>query len=184
MRNLFVATLLLGTSLTMLQADAQEAETAAPNDMATAPVTANDLYREMRIQAGQYAARNRHQVLVGDFTCDDINDQIVGWVDRDNPEGPFFDVLMVTNHKGQAHSELKQIPFAQSEQYALCIDDKTAPPVMSWQVNDPEYMRDVIGNGDLCNIAVRVDDFMCDAPQFFWSEKPGESGEHWMFFRN
>lgn len=80
----------------MLQADAQEAKTAAPNDTVAAPVTANDLYREMRIQAGQYAAQNRHQVLVGDFTCDDINDQIVGWVDRDNPEGPFFDVLMVT----------------------------------------------------------------------------------------
>ena len=184
MRNLFVATLFLGTSLTMLQADAQETNTAAQNDTVATPVTANDLYREMRFQAGQYAAQNRHQVLVGDFTCDDVNDQIVGWVDRDNPEGPFFDVLMVTRHNGELHSEFKQIPFAQSEQYALCIDDKTAPPVMSWQVNDPEYMRDVIGNGDLCNIAVRVDDFMCDAPQFFWSEKPGESGEHWMFFRN
>lgn len=182
MQNLFVATLLLATSLTMLNAHAQE--TATPNNSVAIPVTANDLYREMRIQAGQYAARNRHQVLVGDFTCDDINDQIVGWVDRDNPEGPFFDVLMVTNHKGQAHSELKQIPFAQSEQYALCIDDKTAPPVMSWQVNDPEYMRDVMGDGDLCNVAVRIDDFMCDAPQFFWSDKPSDDGQHWLFFRN
>jgi len=181
-QNLFVATLLLATSLTMLNADAQE--TATPNNSVAVPVTANDLYREMRIQVGQYAVQNRHQVLVGDFTCDDINDQIVGWVDRDNPEGPFFDVLMVTNHKGQAHSELKQIPFAQSEQYALCIDDKTAPPVMSWQVNDPEYMRDVMGDGDLCNVAVRIDDFMCDAPQFFWSDKPSDDGQHWLFFRN
>ena len=115
MRNLFVATLLLGTSLTMLQADAQEAKTAAPSDTMAAPVTANDLYREMRIQAGQYAAQNRHQVLVGDFTCDDINDQIVGWVDRDNPEGPFFDVLMVTYIPNSNRSRLRNrnnTPFA------------------------------------------------------------------------
>ncbi|MFH1804974.1 MAG: hypothetical protein ABID63_08815 [Pseudomonadota bacterium] len=148
------------------------------------PATSGDLYREMRIQGGQYAARNRHQVLVGDFTCDDVNDQVAGWVDRDNPEGPFFALLFVTGHEGQMQSEMKLIPFAQSEQFALCIDDQAAPPVLSWQVNEPEYMRDIVGDGALCNIAVRVDDFMCDAPQFFWSDEPTAAGDHWVFFRN
>ncbi len=179
----FARSLLAGFAGVFLCATALADEIPADHVVAN-PVTASDLYREMRVQAGQNAALNRHQVLVGDFTCDNVNDQIVGWMDRDNPDGPFFDVLMVTRHGGNLHSELKQIPFEQSEQYALCIDDKTAPPVMSWQINETDFMRDVIGDGELCNIAIRIDDFMCDAPQFFWSNTPAGNGEHWMFFRN
>ncbi|MDP2699646.1 hypothetical protein [Thalassospira sp.] len=157
-------------------------ESVAPES--AQPATSGDLYREMRIQGGQNAARNRHQVLVGDFTCDGVNDQVAGWVDRDNPEGPFFALLFVTGHKGKMQSEMKLIPFAQSEQYALCVDDETAPPVLSWQIVPTEYVADVLGDPGLCNIAVRVDDFMCDAPQFFWSNDATQDGEHWAFYRN
>lgn len=148
------------------------------------PVSSAQFYSKMRVQGGQPARNYRHQMLIGDFTCDGVFDRIAGWVDLDNPEGPFFALLFVTNHGAKAQSELRYIPFEQSEQFALCIYDDTAPPVLSWQENSIEYMNEIIGDGDLCNIAVRVDDFMCDAPQFFWSEKPDESGEHWMFFRN
>ena len=93
-------------------------------------------------------------------------------------------MLFVTNHGGKAQSEIRYLPFEQSEQYALCIHDETAPPVMSWQENSPEFMEEVIGSKEMCNFAIRVDDFMCDAPQFFYSGKPAENGDHWFFFRN
>jgi len=148
------------------------------------PVASAQLYSEMRIQGGQQARNYRHQMLTGDFTCDGVFDRIAGWVDLDNPEGPFFAMLFVTNHGGKAQSELRYLPFEQSEQYALCIYDETAPPVMSWQENSPEFMAEVIGDEKLCNFAIRVDDFMCDAPQFFYSEEPARNGDHWLFFRN
>lgn len=149
------------------------------------PVSSAQLYSEMRIQGGQHARNYRHQILAGDFTCDGVFDRITGWVDLDNPEGPFFALLFVTNHGAIAQSELRYIPFEQSEQFALCIYDETAPPVLSWQENEVEFMREVVGNDELCNVGIRVDDFMCDAPQFFYSEESwGEHGDHWVFFRN
>lgn len=148
------------------------------------PVSSAQLYTEMRFQGGQYARNYRHQMLTGDFTCDDVVDRIAGWVDFDSPEGPQFALLFVTNHGGKAQSEIRYIPFQQSEQYALCIYDETAPPVMSWQENSIEFMDEIIGDKNMCKLAIRIDDFMCDAPQFFYSEKPAENGEHWMFFRN
>ncbi len=148
------------------------------------PVSSAQLYSEMRIQGGQYARNYRHQMLTGDFTCDDVVDRVAGWVDLDSPDGPKFAMLFVTNHGGKAQSEIRYLPFEQSEQYALCIHDETAPPVMSWQENSQEFMEEVIGSKDMCNFAIRVDDFMCDAPQFFYSEKPAENGDHWFFFRN
>ena len=151
---------------------------------ATGPVTDADLYHEMRLQAGQYAAQNRHQILVGDFTCDGQTDRIAGWVDRDHPDGPFFDVLFVTRDGGNLGSELKHIPFAQDKQFALCVADDTAPPPMSWQQVEPDYVRDVVGNADLCTTAVRIEDFMCDAPQFYWNKTADKNGDHWVFYRN
>ena len=160
------------------------ADNQTNHDDQAGPVTDNDLYREMRMQAGQYAARNMHQILVGDFTCDGQIDRIAGWVDRDNPEGPFFDVLFVTRDGGKLNSEMKLIPFAQDKQFALCVADDTAPPPMSWQQVEPDYVRDVVGNADLCTTAVRVEDFICDAPQFYWNKKADENGDHWVFYRN
>lgn len=150
----------------------------------TDPVSSAQLYSEMRWQGGQYARNYRHQMLIGDFTCDDVVDRIAGWVDLDSPEGPQFALLFVTNHGGMAQSEIRYIPFEQSEQFALCVYDETAPPVMSWQENSTEYMAEIMGDADMCNFAIRIDDFMCDAPQFYYSEKPDENGDHWMFFRN
>ena len=148
------------------------------------PVSSAQLYSEMRWQGGQHARNYRHQILTGDFTCDGVFDSIAGWVDLDNPEGPFFAMLFVTNHGGVEQSEIRYLPFDSSEQVALCLYDETAPPVMSWLENSVEFMGEVIGDDKLCNFAIRVDDFMCDAPQFFYSEKPAGNGEHWMFFRN
>jgi hypothetical protein len=150
----------------------------------TDPVSSAQLYSEMRIQGGQYARNYRHQMLTGDFTCDDVVDRITGWVDLDSPEGPRFALLFVTNHGAKAQSEIHYLPFEQSEQFALCIYDETAPPVISWQENSAEFMEEVIGSKDMCNFAIRVDDFMCDAPQFFYSGKPAENGDRWFFFRN
>ena len=87
------------------------------------PVSSAQLYSEMRIQGGQYARNYRHQMLTGDFTCDDVVDRIAGWVDLDSPDGPKFAMLFVTNHGGKAQSEIRYLPFEQSEQYALCIHD-------------------------------------------------------------
>lgn len=148
------------------------------------PVSSAQFYSEMRWQGGKYARNYRHQMLTGDFTCDGVLDRIAGWVDLDNPDGPFFSLLFVTNHGAKDRSEIRYIPFQQSEQFALCVFDETAPPVLSWQENSTEYMTEVMGDADMCNFAIRVDDFMCDAPQFFYSEKPDENGDHWMFFRN
>lgn len=148
------------------------------------PVTDTDLYSQMRIQAGQNVAKNMHQILVGDFTCDGQTDRIAGWVDRDNPDGPFFDVLFVTRDGGTLSSELKQIPFAQDKQFALCVADDTAPPPMSWQQVEPDYVRDVVGNANLCTTAVRIEDFLCDTPQFYWNKKADKNGDHWVFYRN
>ncbi|MCC9624314.1 hypothetical protein LPB41_21745 [Thalassospira sp. MA62] len=198
--TVFAALMVGGASFAHAHADDKDQDVKAGDDTAgqsmpdgqwglnangkTDPVSSAQLYREMRIQGGQYASSYRHQMLTGDFTCDGVVDRIAGWVDLDNPEGPFFAMLFVTNHGGTDHSEMRLIPFEQSEQFALCIYDDTAPPVMSWQENSPEFMEQVVGDGDMCNFSIRVDDFMCDAPQFFYSEKPAENGDHWMFFRN
>tara|TARA_E500000318_G_scaffold45382_1_gene42890 strand:+ start:710 stop:1285 length:576 start_codon:yes stop_codon:yes gene_type:complete len=170
-------------------AHAGEASTAdgvaVPNGGGAAdPVSTDQLYAEMRVQGGQYAQIYRHQMLTGDFTCDDVVDRVAGWVDLDSPDGPRFAMLFVTNHGGDAQSEIRYLPFESSEQVALCVYDETAPPLMSWQENSTEFMAEVIGDDKLCNFAIRVDDFMCDAPQFFYSQEPAGNGEHWRFFRN
>ena len=161
-----------------------DAETPLNDGNTVDPVSTNQLYSEMRIQGGQYAQNYRHQMLTGDFTCDDVVDRIAGWVDLDSPEGPRFAMLFVTNHGGKDQSEVRYLPFESSEQVALCIHDETAPPIMSWQENSTEFMAEVIGDDKLCNFAIRVDDFMCDAPQFFYSKEPAGNGDHWLFFRN
>ena len=130
------------------------------------------------------AQNYRHQMLTGDFTCDDVVDRIAGWVDLDSPDGPRFAMLFVTNHGGEDQSEVRYLPFESAEQIALCVYDETAPPLMSWQENSTEFMAEVIGDDRLCNFAIRVDDFMCDAPQFFYSQEPAGNGDHWLFFRN
>lgn len=148
------------------------------------PVSSAQMYGQMRYQGGQDAQNYRHQILAGDFTCDGVLDRITGWVDLASPEGPHFALLFVTNHGGLEQSEIRYIPFESSEQFALCLYDETAPPVLSWQENSMEYMSEIMGDADMCNFAIRIDDFMCDAPQFFYSETPDQNGDHWMFFRN
>jgi hypothetical protein len=137
-----------------------------------AGVTEQHVYGVLREQWGRHAHLSEHRIVEGDFTCDGTTDRVIGWHDLDNPDGPFYRVMLVTLAGGTPEGHT----------VTLIPDGNGADGRATWQgvlevtLSVEEWDDAAMGPlpAGLCATAIRIDDNMTDAVRLFWS--PAESG--------
>ena len=78
-------------------------------------------WSEVRVQWGQYANPENVRLIRGDMNCDGVEDQVGARVNLDNPDGPFFDILVFTQIDGNPYSETVSLPYSgSSEHFGIC----------------------------------------------------------------
>ncbi|WP_420402812.1 hypothetical protein [Nisaea sp.] len=135
-------------------------------------VSDGDLASQMRVRGGQNAFLYDWQRLTGDVTCDGAADMVAGYVDLDNPEGLGFFFAVVAREQGRLVSDAKFTYFDDRHEDGLCGEGKPAP-VMSLERLTAEEARALSGIEDVCPIAVRIDDGLCEPHRYFWSAARG-----------
>lgn len=147
-------------------------------------ITETDLFEEMRIMMGQRAHQQDTQQIKHDVTCDGGDDYVVSYMNHDNPDGPFYNVLVITRDGGELSSEFLSFSFDPTAQSALCGHDQgIETSIEHWD----EGQLDATFGGwrGICTEAIRVDDKMCDAPRVFWLKGERDADQdRFMTFRN
>lgn len=128
-----------------------------------------DLWGQVRFQWGYLVSKATVDVLKHDVTCDGHVDYVVARLNHDNPDGPFFDILVVTRDGGELISEGVSLAFDGSQD-GLCglggLDAQIGTEIEHW---DDDQLDEAFGSEeDVCAEAIRVDDGMCDAMRYFW----------------
>ncbi len=147
-------------------------------------VTEEEFWGEMRFQWGQYLNPEDVYFLEADVTCDGHNDYIASRMNRDNPDGPFYNIMVVTREGGNLASEAVSLSFDSTQQEALCGSENIEVSVEHW---DEGQIDAAMGGWEgICTEAIKVDDGMCDAPRYFWRTNLSAEDNHprLMFFRN
>ncbi len=142
------------------------------------------LLAETRFEWGQNFDTKNVVVHHKDVTCDGKKDYVASHINLDNPDGYFFNLMIVTDHEGEVRSDALNIPFeGASEQFGLCMmDDK--PFVEIYYDSFPQEEIDELLEGmDVCPTAIEVVDGMCDSPRFFWSNEAAKGEPRWVFHR-
>ena len=136
----------------------------------------------MRFQGGQGVFRQHWQVETGDVTCDGYQDKVAGYVDRDNPNGLSFLMVVVTREEGALVSEAVVPFFNSADQMGLC-GDGNPPPKISLEQFTEEEVREMTGIDGACPMAIILEDGMCDLHYYFWVPD-WEEDRKLIFFRN
>ena len=145
-----------------------------------------DFWKEVRVYWGQYATPENVTFLKADVTCDGKEDYIGSRINLDNPDGPFFDVMLVSKNGNEIYSEGQSIPYTgSSEQFGICGEPGASddPEVFAekWEQQD----IDEIIQMDVCHTPIGVSDGMCDIVYFFWHQSSEQNQEsRLVFFRN
>lgn len=162
-------------------------------------------YGLLRFEWGQYAHLNDITVLRGDITCDGQEDRVLGWLDRDSPEGLFYNVMLATAAVGE-----EEAVVVLGDMAALSVSlpaDRKAAAHMADLANKAEGEPLLCARGDLpevalsleprlpdaeaavltgiegtCGTAIRVDDGLCDSIRLFWLRRPAD-GERFVLHR-
>jgi hypothetical protein len=156
-------------------------------------------YGLLRFEWGQYAHLNDITVLRGDATCDGREDRVLGWLDRDSPEGLFYRVMLATDAVGKEEAIMMLGDMA-AVSVSLPADRKgaayldAAEPLLCARGDLPEVtirMEDrlpdaeaaaLTGIDGACGTAIRVDDGLCDSTRLFWLRRPAD-GERFVLHR-
>ena len=163
---------------------ADDAVTAVKGDEDSLDATEADLWSQVGFQWGKYAGPKNVKTLKADVTCDGHADYVASRVNQDNPDGPFFNVLIVTRDGGEVFSEHVSLPFDGS-QAGLC-GDANADVEVEVEHWDEGQLDAMLGGWEgVCTEAIRVDDGMCDAPRYFWLiGERDEDQDRLLFHRN
>lgn len=149
-------------------------------------VSREQQYQAIRFEWGQAAARARnYQTLSLDFTCDGAEDRIVSTIGLDNPDGPFFQILAITNHTGEAIAESRFFSLSgDGGPKSFCsAPDMPMPLVTQGPLFERDEHYNMIGYDTDCTQSFVMDDGMCDRKWGFWSVQAIE-GSHFQFFQN
>ena len=160
--------------------DLDEGEDGNPGE----DVTEADLFEEMRVMLGQQAHHKNTKQIKHDVTCDGGDDYVVSYMNHDNPDGPFYNVMVVTRDGGELSSEFLSFSFDPTAQGALCGHDQgLETSIEHW---DEGQLDATFGSWQgICTEAIRVDDMLCDAPRLFWLKGDRDANEgRFMTFRN
>lgn len=130
--------------------------------------TESDLWQEVRVQWGQNIRSEDVALVKHDVTCDGHKDYVVSRLNQNNPDGPFYNVLVVTKDGGKRTSEGFSLAFDGSQE-GLC--EPIASPDVSVEIehwDEGKLDAEMGGWEGICTEAIRVDDGMCDAIRYFW----------------
>lgn len=130
--------------------------------------TKTDIYKSLRFHWGQYAHKSPHQILTEDVTCDGEADKVLGFVNRDNPEGLFYSLVVAIKQNGKLSSESALFPMGTNQQIGLCKPLDKKPPELSVEKMTREEAMKLSGQKNACHNAIKIDDRSCDALRIFW----------------
>lgn len=167
----------------LANADVTEEQPLAPP--ANADVTEGQLWNEIRVEWGQSVSPEDVFFINHDVTCDGNKDFVAGRLNQDNPDGPFYNILIVTKDGGELKSQNKSLAF-DGTQEGLC-EPYEKPDVSLEIVHWDESRLDAELGGweGVCTEAIRVDDGMCDAIRYFWLlGDRGPNDSQMMSYRN
>lgn len=163
---------------------ADDSVTKVKGAEASLDATEADLWSQVRFQWGQNANHTNVKSFKADVTCDGHVDYVASRLNQDNPDGPFFNILIVTHDGGEITSEGVSLAFDGS-QAGLCGDARADIDVEAEHWDEGQLDAMLGGWEGICTEAVRVDDGMCDAPRYFWLTGEREEGDtRLMFHRN
>ena len=151
----------------------------------SADVTEAQLWSEIRHEWGQNVSPEDVFFIEHDVTCDGNKDFVAGRLNQDNPDGPFYNILILTKDGGKLRSEHKSLAF-DGTQEGLC--EPFEKPDVSIEIEHWDESRldaELGGWEGMCTEAIRVDDGMCDAIRYFWLTGSRDSNESQMMsYRN
>lgn len=150
-----------------------------------ADVTEPDLYGVLRQQWGQYAHLSEHQIIAGDFTCNGAEERVIGWHDLDNPEGPFYRVMLVVRGAGgelEGHT-VTLVPDGEGMDGLQSLQGELDVMLAAEEISREALAEILPGHEGVCPRAIRIEDGLTDAIRLFWN--PDENAEQALiFFRN
>ncbi len=145
-----------------------------------------DFWSAVRVHWGQYASPENVTILKTDVTCDGVEDYIGSRINLDNPDGPFFEVFLVSDQGDDRYTEGQSLPYTgSSEQFGICGEPGVMedPEIFAekWDQKDIDDTLDM----DVCHTPIGVSDGMCDIVYFFWNQQAKQDDEtRLVFFRN
>tara|TARA_R110002124_G_scaffold233406_1_gene398706 strand:+ start:72357 stop:72962 length:606 start_codon:yes stop_codon:yes gene_type:complete len=151
-----------------IQEEVQKGADGLLEPLADSDVTEGELWDEIRFEWGQNIVPDNVSFIEHDVTCDGNKDFVAGHLNQDNPDGPFYDILIVTKDGKNVISEIKSLAF-DGTQEGLC--EPYDKPDVSIEIEhwDESRLDAELGSWEgVCTEALRVDDGMCDAIRYFW----------------
>lgn len=118
------------------------------------------------------------QELILDYDCDGGLDYVLGWLDADHPEGPYY---QMTVGRWQARPDGQRpvlsaltyrIPFEPRDRGYLCEPDSSPGAIT---INELELTDDVVARYDLndrpenCRHAILIENGLCPGALFYWA---------------
>jgi hypothetical protein len=146
-----------------------------------APVVDGDVFAQFKAEIGFPNKLREAQQLKGDFTCDGVEDRVVGYLDRYDPKKPEYVILFVTHHSGTHSGQTIRLGFGQGQDQ-MCGDGFENSITIEPEKFKPADARAFVG-ADVCPMAVRTDDQACDAFRIFWKTR-GRDGDRLALGRN
>lgn len=162
-----------------------DAQGTSEDSAGTEEVTEPDAYGVLRQQWGQYAHLSEHQIISADFTCNGAVERAIGWHDLDNPEGPFYRVMLVVRGPGgepEGHT-VTLVPDGEGQDGLQSLQGELDVRLTAEEASDKALAEMLPGWEGVCPRAIRIDDGLTDAIRLFWNPKAG-ADQALMFFRN
>lgn len=111
------------------------------------------------------------QLLHQDVTCDGQPDYIGGYLNLDDPDNDWYQVMLVTTDgDGNPHAEPVALSYGPAGEYALCgTPGEDEPPQLSvFQWSEEAISEAFSGEYAVCDQAIVIDDGLCDRVHLLW----------------
>jgi len=138
-----------------------------------------------REQWGQNFSPEKVIVHHKDVTCDGKKDYIASYINLDNPDGYFFNLMIVSGHEGEVRVDPHYIPFeGANEQFGLCLMEDEPFAEIYYDVWPQTEIDEYLEGMNVCSTAIEIVDGLCDSPRFFWSNEAKKGEPRWVFHRH
>lgn len=163
----------------------EDAQGRSEDSAGTEEITEPDVYGVLRQQWGQYAHLSEHQIIAADFTCNGTVERAIGWHDLDNPEGPFYRVMLVVRGaegEPEGHT-VTLVPDGAGQDGLQSLQGELDVMLTAEEVSDDALAEILPGRDEVCPRAIRIEDGLTDVIRLFWNPEEGAE-QALIFFRN